>query len=62
MSLAGSYRATGGKPQWEYSVNYTETGRTGSSASYRVTMSVRMTTTNGYYGYGISANCTINGS
>lgn len=61
MSLRGTYATTSNKPKWEYYVDYQETNRTSNQATYRVTLKVKMTTINGFYGYGISASCYIHG-
>lgn len=62
MSLRGTYNVSHGNPDWQYSIDYQETGRTGSNATYRVSMKVRMTHSSSRFGYGISASCYINGS
>ena len=60
--LRGTYRSTKGSPYFDYDVSYKEIGRNGSSATYRVSLRVRMTSSYSKYGYGIRAYAMINGA
>lgn len=59
--LKGTYRSPNGSPYFDYDVNYSQTGRTGSSATYRVNLRIRMTSSYSSYGYGMTAYVKING-
>lgn len=60
--LNNSFYATGGNPQWEYQISYTQTGRTSDTATYSVAVSIRMTNERAFYGYGLTGAITINGA
>ena len=61
MSLRGSYYWTTNYPHLRIDVSYSQTARTGTSATYKVDMAVYFTSS-GWHGYGFSARCTINGT
>ena len=60
--LKGTYRSPNGSPYFDYEVTYSETGRNGSSAKYRVNLRIKMTSSQSRYGYGIRAYVKINGA
>lgn len=59
MSLRGSYYWNGG-PSMRADVSYSQTGRTASTATYSVTVSLYFTS-GGWFGYGLVGTVTING-
>lgn len=61
MSLKNSYYWNTDYPNMRIDVSYSQTARTGTSATYKVTMAVYFTSS-GWHGYGLSAKCTINGA
>lgn len=62
MSLSGDfYSSTQYTPRFQANITYSQTGRNASSATYRVAVKVRMSTSGGWYGYGLNAKVTING-
>lgn len=61
MSLQNSYYWNADYPKMRIDVSYSQTARTGTSATYKVTMAVYFTSS-GWHGYGLNAKCTINGT
>lgn len=59
--IAGSYNSNQSyNPKFVYNISYSQTGRSGSSVSYR--FNVSFTKQNGWYGYDININWNIGGS
>lgn len=60
--LAGSYSNHSSYPWADYTVSYSQTGRSASTVSYKVTVSYDITHDSGYgYGFDIYANYSIGG-
>lgn len=60
MAFGGTYYGPGG-PRFEWNITWAETGRNGSSVTYRVTAKTRLQYSTSYYGYNLSMKATING-
>lgn len=59
--IAGSYNSNQSyNPKFVYNISYSQTGRSGSSVSYR--FNVSFSKQNGWYGYDININWNIGGS
>lgn len=54
-------RVLSGSPDWRHTISYTQTGRTGNSATYSVTIGLQLT--EGSFGYGsyVQARVTVGG-
>jgi hypothetical protein len=54
-------RVLGNSPDWRHTISYSQTGRTGTSATYSVTVGLQLT--EGSFGYGsyVRARVTVGG-
>lgn len=60
MAFGGTYYSSG-QPRFEWNITWAETGRNGSSVTYRVTANARMQYSTSYYNYNLNMRATING-
>ena len=54
-------RVLSNSPDWRHTINYSQTGRDGSSATYSVTIGLQLTEGNFGYGSWVRARVTVNG-